>query len=46
MSGLVVLPWYFALLLVVMSVLLTFVAGLIPAGIAKRKDPVKALRAE
>ncbi|MBR2968565.1 MAG: ABC transporter ATP-binding protein/permease [Clostridia bacterium] len=45
-SGLVALPWYFALLLVAVSVIITYVAGLIPAGIAKRKDPVKALRAE
>ena len=45
-GGLVALPWYFAILLVVLSTLLTLVAGLIPATIAKRKDPVKALRAE
>ncbi|MBE7061983.1 MAG: ABC transporter permease, partial [Clostridiales bacterium] len=44
--GLVALPWYFSLALIALSVLLNFVAGLIPAGIAKRKDPVKALRAE
>lgn len=43
---LVALPWYYAVVLVVVSSLLTFIAGLIPAGIAKRKDPVKALRAE
>ena len=45
-SGLVALPWYFALMLVVLSTLLTLIAGFIPANIAKRKDPVKALRAE
>ncbi|MBP5308557.1 MAG: ABC transporter permease, partial [Clostridia bacterium] len=45
-GGLVALPWFFAAILVVLSTLLTLVAGLIPAGIAKRKDPVKALRAE
>jgi ABC-type lipoprotein release transport system permease subunit len=28
------------------SVLLTFVAGLIPSGIAAKKDPVEALRTE
>jgi len=45
-GGLVSLPWYFAVILVFLSTMLTLVAGLIPAGIAKRKDPVKALRAE
>ena len=45
-SGLVALPWYYALALVALSTLLTMIAGLIPATIAKRKDPVKALRAE
>ncbi len=45
-TGLVVLPWYLALALVVLSALLTFVAGLVPSNIAKRKDPVKALRSE
>ena len=33
-------------LLVVISMLLTFIAGLIPAGIASKKDPVEALRTE
>ena len=32
--------------LVVISMLLTFIAGLIPSGIAARKDPVEALRTE
>ncbi len=45
-SGLVALPWYFALVLVAASMIITVVAGLIPATIAKKKDPVKALRAE
>jgi methyl-galactoside transport system permease protein len=42
------IPWYvlFAIVLVVISVLLTFVAGLIPSGSASRKDPVEALRSE
>lgn len=35
-----------ALLLIGISVLLTFVAGLIPAKIASNKDPVAALRSE
>lgn len=45
-GGLVSLPWYFALMLVGISMLLTFIAGFIPASMAKKKDPVKALRAE
>ena len=32
--------------LVLISVFLTFIAGLIPSGIAARKDPVEALRTE
>ncbi|MFA7417105.1 MAG: ATP-binding cassette domain-containing protein [Acholeplasma sp.] len=35
-----------ALLLIVISILLTFIAGLIPAKIAANKDPVAALRSE
>ncbi|MBQ6824790.1 MAG: ABC transporter ATP-binding protein/permease [Clostridia bacterium] len=41
-----VLPWPAALLLVGISMLLTFVAGLVPSGVAARKDPVIALRTE
>jgi len=40
------LPLPFALLLIASSILLTFIAGFIPAKIASRKDPVKALRSE
>ena len=32
--------------LVLISMILTFIAGLIPSGIAARKDPVEALRTE
>ena len=32
--------------LVLVSVTLTFIAGLIPSGIAAKKDPVEALRNE
>lgn len=40
------LPWVAALVLVLISVFLSFVAGLIPASSASRKDPVEALRSE
>lgn len=45
-GGVVVLPWQGALILIAISVILTFIAGLIPAGIAAKKDPVVALRTE
>ena len=41
-----VLPVAGAVILVVISVALTFIAGLIPSGIASKKDPVIALRSE
>ena len=41
-----VLPSAGAVILVGISMLLTFIAGLIPARIASRKDPVVALRTE
>ncbi len=40
------LPWGAAIVLVVISMALTFVAGLLPSSIASRKDPVVALRSE
>ena len=40
------LPFGAAVILVLISVFLTFIAGLIPAGSASRKDPVEALRSE
>lgn len=46
LSGVASLPVLGAIVLVVISVLLTFVAGLIPARIASKKDPVVALRSE
>ncbi|WP_295073009.1 ATP-binding cassette domain-containing protein [Ruminococcus sp.] len=35
-----------AVILIVISMLLTLIAGLIPSGVAARKDPVEALRTE
>ena len=35
-----------AIILVVISVILTLVAGLIPSRMASKKDPVEALRTE
>ena len=40
------LPWQVAAVLVVISVLLTLVAGIIPSRSAAKKDPVVALRTE
>ena len=40
------LPWMAALILVLISMALTFIAGLIPAKMAAKKDPVVALRSE
>ncbi|MBQ8175030.1 MAG: ATP-binding cassette domain-containing protein [Clostridia bacterium] len=40
------LPWAGALILIGISMLLTFIAGLIPSRIAAKKDPVVALRSE
>jgi ABC-type antimicrobial peptide transport system permease subunit len=41
-----ILPPQAAAILVGVSVLLTFIAGLIPSRSASRKDPVEALRSE
>ncbi len=41
-----ILPWQAAVILVAISVFLTFLAGLIPSSAASRKDPVEALRSE
>ncbi len=40
------LPWAGAIALVIISMVLTLIAGLFPAGMAARKDPVIALRSE
>ena len=45
-SGVSQLPWQGGVILVVISMLLTLIAGLFPARIAAKKDPVEALRTE
>lgn len=40
------LPWQGGIILVVISMLLTLIAGLFPASVAAKKDPVEALRTE
>jgi putative ABC transport system permease protein len=45
-SNIAVLPVGGAIILVAISVFLTFIAGLIPARVASKKDPVEALRTE
>ena len=45
-GGLAVLPTQGAVILVIISMILTFISGLIPSRIAAKKDPVTALRTE
>ena len=45
-ENIAILPVGAALILILISVVLTFVAGLIPSSAASRKDPVEALRSE
>ena len=45
-SGIAKLPTAGAIILVVISMVLTIIAGLIPARMASKKDPVEALRTE
>ncbi len=40
------LPWWEALVMVLLSVGLTLLSGLVPASLAAKKDPVVALRSE
>ncbi len=41
-----VLPWHAGIILVLISMVLTLIAGIIPSRIAAKKDPVAALRSE
>ena len=41
-----VMPWAAAIILVILSIFLTFIGGLIPSKSASRQDPVTALRTE
>jgi len=45
-SNISVLPMDGAIILIIISVILTMVAGLIPSRMASKKDPVEALRTE
>ena len=45
-SGIASLPTAGGIILVLISVILTVIAGLIPAKVASKKDPVEALRTE
>ncbi len=45
-SNLATLPFVGAVLLIILSVVLTLIAGIIPSKMASRKDPVEALRTE
>ncbi len=44
--GIAALPWWQAVIMVLVSVGLTLISGLIPASAAAKKDPVVALRTE
>ncbi len=45
-ANMAVLPWQGGIILVLISMLLTLIAGLFPARVAAKKDPVVALRTE
>ncbi len=45
-SNIAILPVGGAIILIIISILLTVIAGFIPAKIASKKDPVEALRTE
>lgn len=45
-ANIAVLPMRYALILILISVILTLIAGFVPARMAAKKDPVTALRSE
>ncbi len=45
-DGICALPWQGGVILVLISMFLTLIAGLIPSRVAAKKDPVTALRTE
>ncbi|MBQ6282156.1 MAG: ABC transporter ATP-binding protein/permease [Bacilli bacterium] len=45
-SRISVLPIFGAIVLIIISIILTVIAGLIPSSMASKKDPVEALRTE
>lgn len=45
-SNIASLPWKGAFILIIISMVLTVIAGLIPSRMASKKDPVEALRTE
>ncbi len=45
-EGICALPWQGGVVLVIISMVLTLIAGLIPSRVAAKKDPVLALRTE
>jgi putative ABC transport system permease protein len=45
-SQIAIFPWFYALIMVGVSVALTLISGVFPASAAAKKDPVIALRTE
>lgn len=45
-DNLAIITWWSPLLMIIISVLLSFLAGVLPARIAANKDPVECLRSE
>lgn len=45
-AGIASLPWQGGMILVIINLVLTMIAGLIPASMASHKNPVEALRTE
>lgn len=45
-ANIAILPWAGGVILILINLVLTIIAGLIPSKIASKKDPVEALRSE